>query len=205
MSEVIEDYIRKNPAGSEAEGFDGFLRMERISSWVGNDEGRKERLRREFTRVWAAMHPVVVAKLGPGALDAPQQRDSRAPPSPEPFGRESATRDRAASRPNAPQMSRPDTGKVGHRPTPSEAQDLARHLNLLCATCSRLDVWRVGGDIVCRNCGRKYDDLLDLVPVTPVGPFAYAFGEGLTGWLTAGGIAAGLAALYILLRSLRWG
>jgi hypothetical protein len=183
VSEVIEDYIRRNPSDSEDHAFDGFLKMDRIATWVGNDDGRRERLRREFTRVWSAMHPVVLPKMGPAALEPPKPRETRS----------------TDARPRAPEP------KPAHRPTALETKEPPRKLHLLCATCSKMDVWRSDGQFLCRNCGRSYDDLLDLIPVRPVGPFAFMFGDGATGWLTAGGITVGLAALYYLLRSLRWG
>lgn len=165
VSEVIEEFIRRNPQlALEPDAFESFLHVDRIRAWVGADGSRRERLRREFSRVWADMHPVVVSKGQ--ALEPPRARPAPPPPAP-----------RAAP----------------------------RKLHLLCAACSRMDVWSVEGRVECRHCGRAYDDLLDLVPVKPVGPFAYLFGEGAAGWLTAAGVAAGLAGLYLALRWLRWG
>jgi hypothetical protein len=61
-------------------------------------------------------------------------------------------------------------------------------------------VWLQGGTLSCRSCGTVYDDMLSLVPVRPVGPFAYLFGEGVKGILTATGIGLLLLAVYGVLK-----
>lgn len=154
MSEVIETYIRRHPAMPESEAFEGFLRDERISRWVGADEARRERLRAEFARVWGQVRPSATA---------------------------------APARP-APAL-----------PPPSQLAP-PRRLQVMCPACERLDVWSDAGVVECRACGAVYDDLLRLVPVRPVGPFAFLFGEGWTGVATAGGVALLLLGLYGVLR-----
>lgn len=74
-----------------------------------------------------------------------------------------------------------------------------RKLAVMCTTCGRVDVWMHGDIIGCRACGHVYDDMLQLVRVTPVGPFAFLFGEGWVGYATATGIAGGFVLLYFLL------
>jgi hypothetical protein len=157
VSEVIEEFIRRNPDLPESAAFDGFLQQERIQRWVGADPMRRERLRAEFVRVWRSMHP---------------SSDGRTPV--------------VVVREPAP------------APSPSPAP--AQKLDLMCAECNRLDVWRQAGVLSCRSCGRVYDDMLQLVPVKPVGPFEFMFGEGAAGWLAAAGIALLLLALYGVLR-----
>lgn len=160
LSEVIEEYIRRNGGMGEPEAFETFLQQERIRAWVGGDTGRRERLHREFTRVWATLHP--------------------------------------PSTPSKPARSEATTVQVDvRRPSVSSP---ARRLQVLCAACNRLEVWSQDGAIECRSCGRTYDNFLDLIPVKPVGPFAFVFGEGAEGWLTAGGIVALLLALYGVMR-----
>ena len=171
MSEVIEEFIRRNPGAHEADAFERFLKEPRISQWVGDDAGRRERLHREFARVWGNLHS--------GAGGAPAAVTT-APP--RPVVRE-APRDA------------PRQVKVDVRPDAS-----GRRLQLLCPACTRVDVWLQGGVISCRSCGTVYDDMLALVPVKPVGPFAYLFGEGWKGYLTATGIGLLLLGVYGVLK-----
>lgn len=180
MSEVIEDFIRRNPDLPEADAFESFLRMERISTWVGGDASRRERLRKEFSRVWTVMHPVVVAKSAP-TLEPPR------------------------ARPGGTGPAGPSTPPAPPRPSARVPTESPRRLHLLCGTCSRMEVFQTGEQIECRHCGHVYEDLLDLIPVRPVGPFAFLFGEGTVGWLTAAGIGGALIGLYLALRWLRWG
>jgi hypothetical protein len=77
----------------------------------------------------------------------------------------------------------------------------ARQLQVLCTSCKRTTVWMDGDLIQCRACGHTYDDMLQLIRVTPVGPFEFLFGEGWKGAAVAAAIAAGLAGLYFLLRA----
>lgn len=175
MSEVIETYIRRHPGASEPEAFEGFLREERIKQWVGGDETRRERLRREFARVWSAIHNPegAAAKAGPAG---PQS---------------------AVLQPRAVRIEVQTPEKALHV---NAAGPHARKLDLLCTQCTRYDVWLAEGTIACRGCGRVYDDMLALVPVKPVGPLEFMFGEGWVGYATAAGIAAGLALLYVVFR-----
>lgn len=180
MSEVIEEYIRRNPSLSQDAAFEGFLKIERIRLWVGTDETRRERLRREFTRVWTTMH----------SDNSPSQQGANA-------------QQAALVRPQAsqPAPARPAAPADAPAPPPRLKTGAPRRLNVLCPSCSHLDVWLQGGDIGCRACGRDYDDMLQLIPVKPVGPFAFMFGEGIEGGLKAAGVAVGLLALYL---GLRW-
>lgn len=73
-------------------------------------------------------------------------------------------------------------------------------LSLLCSVCNRIDIWRAGDVISCHNCGRVFDDMLELVPVKAVGPFAFAFGEGIGGVAVAVGLLLLLILLYGVLR-----
>lgn len=175
MSEVIETYIRRHPGASESEAFDGFLHEERIKQWVGADENRRERLRREFTRVWSTIHNPegAAAKSGPAG---PQSTVLQ----PRPVRIEVQATEKAIN--------------------VNTAGPHARKLELLCPRCTRYDVWLAEGTIACRGCGNVYDDMLALVPVKPVGPLAFMFGEGWVGYVTAGGIAVALTLLYIFVR-----
>lgn len=181
MSEVIENYIRRHAEVPEAEAFEGFLRDERIRRWVGEDEGRRDRLRREFSKVYAS--------LGQGA-SAPQVAQQVPPP----HGRSGPAGPTAAA--TAPRPLRVEV----HAPAHAAPEGFARQLQLLCRDCAKYDVWLQGGTIQCRRCGREYDDMLSLIPVKPIGPFAFVFGEGWVGYVTAGGLAAGLGFLYYLVR-----
>ena len=176
MSEVIENYIRKHPDQSEKDAFEGFLNEERIKSWVGNDDSRKERLRKEFGRVWGSMHV-----------------------------QGSVTQSGARAGPSGPaQMQQPKTVRVDVTPeaehAPGRPGAAARKLGVLCANCKHTDVWMQGDVIQCHRCGRYYDDMLSLIRVTPVGPGEFLFGEGWKGAATGVGIVAGLVGLYYLLR-----
>jgi len=184
VSEVIESYIRRNPGLSEKDAFEGFLREERIRAWVGADESRKERLRKEFGRVWGSMH-------GDGQL----ARASRAGPS------------------GPASLEQPRTVRVNIQAEPEQAAKQvppslappsadARKLSVMCTVCGRIDVWMQADHIGCRSCGRAYEDMLQLIRVTPVGPFAFLFGEGWVGYATAGGIVGAFTLLYFLLRGL---
>ena len=42
MSEVIEEYIRRNSGMQESVAFEAFLQQDRIKAWVGTDESRKD-------------------------------------------------------------------------------------------------------------------------------------------------------------------
>lgn len=139
---------------------------------MGDDAGRRERLQREFSRVWETLHAASSGGPASAAL-APRPVVQEAPPA------------REAPRPL----------KVEVRPDAS-----ARKLSLLCPACARVDVWLQAGVLSCRSCGTAYDDMLALVPVKPVGPFEYLFGEGLKGILTAAGIGLLLLAVYGVLK-----
>lgn len=76
----------------------------------------------------------------------------------------------------------------------------ARRLTLMCPACNELEVWTRGGLIECRGCGRHYENMLELVPVQPVGPFTYVFGEGWVGFATAVGLVLLLLAIYGVFR-----
>lgn len=78
----------------------------------------------------------------------------------------------------------------------------ARKLQVMCTSCGRVDVWMQSDVIGCRSCGHVYDDMLQLIRVTPVGPFEFLFGEGWAGYATAAGLAGGFALLYFLLRGI---
>lgn len=173
MSEVIENYIKRHPDLSEKDAFDGFLNEDRIKSWVGIDDSRRERLRREFGRVWGAMH--VEGQVTAGG--------ARAGPS-GPSG-----------------LQQPRTVRVEVQPESVSGQGgtPARKLSVLCSNCKHMDVWMQGDTVQCHRCGRYFEDMLSLVRVTPVGPFAFLFGEGWKGAGVAGGIVGGLALLYLLL------
>lgn len=185
MSEVIENYIRRHPDVGEKEAFDGFLHEERIKAWVGTDETRKERLRKEFGRVWGSMHVEGQvshsgARAGPsGPSQMQQPRSVRVDLTPQ------AELPPQAARPSAPRAP-PGAG--------------ARKLQVMCTACHQVNVWMQSDEILCRSCGTVYDDMLQLIRVTPVGPFEFLFGEGWKGAAVATGIAAGLVGLYFLLR-----
>ena len=179
MSEVIESYIRKHPDLSEKDAFEGFLKEDRISTWVGTDDSRRERLRKEFGRVWGSLH--VSGQLASSARSGPS--------GPAPMQQARTLRVEVQPEQEAP----------AERVRPVGAG--ARQLQVLCTSCKRLTVWMDGDLIQCRACGHTYDDMLQLIRVTPVGPFAFLFGEGWKGVAVAGGIAAGLVGLYFLLRA----
>lgn len=175
MSEVIETYIRRHPGASESEAFDGFLREERIKQWVGADEGRRERLRREFSRVWSTLN-----------------NPEGAPAKSGPAGPQSAV---LQPRPVRVEVHAPEKALHVHAAGPH-----ARKLDLLCPACTRYDVWLAEGTIACRGCGAVYDDMLALVPVKPVGPLEFVFGEGWVGYARAAGLAVALTLLYMFVR-----
>lgn len=175
MSEVIENFIRRNPDLSEKDAFDGFLNEDRIKTWVGADDSRKERLRKEFGRVWGSLH-VQGQVASSGARSGPSG----------PSGLQQTRTVRVEITPEAM------TGRAG------PAGPAARKLSVLCANCKHVDVWMQGDSIQCHRCGRHYEDMLSLVRVTPVGPYEFLFGEGWSGAAVGVGIAAGLIALYLL-------
>lgn len=175
MSDVIEAYIRRNSGMTEEAAFEGFLREDRIRSWVGTDESRKERLRREFQRVWASLHP-------PSTPSRQTQPLVRPAPTAAP----------------APVAVRP----VVEVPHPAPAAAAPRKLQVLCTTCGKLDVWLESGIILCHHCQTPYDNMLDLIPVKPVGVLEFYFGTGWQGLATAVGIVVGLALLYVFLQVL---
>lgn len=182
MSEVIETYIRAHPGVTENDAFEGFARQERIAAWLGNDATRRERLRREFARVWSQMEG---STSGPQRMVQHARREggpslTQAPPArPEPL----------------PAMPEAEPMRVPVRPGAN-----ARKLSLLCPNCESLDVWSESGRVSCHHCGRGYDNMLELIPVQAVGPFAFLLGEGATGWLTAGGLVLLLLVLYGVLK-----
>lgn len=139
---------------------------------MGNDAARRDRLQREFARVWAA---------------------TRAPAVPAPVPAAPAPRE-------TPRPLRVEVGRKGASPVVSSVSQAPRRLQLLCPACERLDVWLADGVISCHHCGREYDDMLALVPVKPVGPFEYVFGEGPMGLLKAAGVALLLLAVYGVLK-----
>lgn len=205
MSEVIENYIRRNPGLSEKDAFDGFLKEDRIQSWVGKEESRKDRLRKEFGRTWGSMHadtaPSSTARSGPSGPTMQQPRsvhvDAPVRPQETPPAHVQVER-----RPLAPKGTPMATDSPHGAPSGAQAIGGGRRLQVMCTTCKRIEVW-MGTDheIKCRRCGTVYHDMLHLVRVHPVGPLAFYFGEGWKGPVTAAGILAGLVALYFLLRS----
>ena len=180
MSEVIEDYIRRNSGMREDQAFEAFLQQDRIKAWVGTDEGRRERLRREFGRVWSTLHPPMTTARPAAEKTRPPQEAvqvevRRAPPAPA-----------------APVQ--PQHAEAPRAPAPP------KKLHVLCPTCGKHDVYNHGGVITCRTCSHKYDDMLELIPVQPVGPGTFLFGEGWKGIATAAGIVAALVLTYLVLR-----
>ena len=177
MSEVIEEFIRAHPSASENEAFEGFAAQERIRSWLGSDATRRERLRREFARVWIQMESKA---NGASATLVPPRPVTRAPDAPAP-----------ASAPTLP--------APGSEPVLVKAQPAgpARHLKVLCTACEAVDVWAEAGHVRCRRCGHEYRDMLELIPVKEVGVLQFVFGEGSFAWIAAGGILLLLAALYL--------
>lgn len=182
MSEVIETYIRRHPGLTAREAFEGFLAEDRIKAWVGSDPARRERLQAEFERVWGSMSGE--------ARPAPPVAPPAPPASP------------ARSGPAGPVIHAPRTFRVEVSTPVADAPKAAhgRKLEVMCTSCRRVDVWMQGETIACRSCGHAYDDMLQLIRVTPVGPFEFLFGEGWVGYATATGLAGGLVLLYFLLR-----
>lgn len=174
MSEVIESFIRRHPGLSEKEAFEGFLREDRIKAWVGTDDSRRERLRAEFGRVWGSLN--VEGKVASTS---------------------------ARSGPSGPALQSPRTLRVDVQPKQVARQPPgpgARRLQVMCTTCGKINVWMQDDRVACRTCGHTYDDMLQLIRVTPVGPFEFLFGEGWAGYATAAGIAVAFVGLYFLLR-----
>jgi ribosomal protein S27E len=168
VSDVIEDYIRRHPSPSLDEAFRGFLGEARIHAWVGTDAARRDRLYREFTRVWGAtMSPrgaySTLGSNGRSVLLSPTiatvRRDAAPPPTQE-----------------------------------------GRQLRVLCPACASFAVYSVGTTVSCTACGAVHEDMLALIPVTPVGPFAFVFGSGWKGAVRAVLVGAALVALYGVLR-----
>lgn len=178
MSDVIETYIRRNSGMTEDAAFEGFLQEDRIKSWVGADDSRKERLRREFTRVWASLHP-------PATTSRPGQPLTRSAPQQQ----------------TAPVVVRPVVS-VAPAAAPHPSASGARKLPVLCTTCGRLDVWLEEGIILCHACSTPFDNLLDLIPVKAVGVLEFYFGTGWKGMATAVGIVVGFVLLYVFLQVL---
>lgn len=174
MSEVIENYIKRHPGLSEKDAFEGFLNEDRIKAWVGTDDSRKERLRKEFGRVWGSMHVEGQVASPGGARSGP-------------------------AGPSGLQQARTVRVEVAPESVTGQGGSPARKLSVLCSNCKHMDVWMQGDTIQCHRCGRYFEDMLSLVRVTPVGPFAFLFGEGWKGAATAGGIVVGLGLLYLLL------
>lgn len=183
MSEVIEEYIRRNSGMSEDAAFEAFLAQERIKAWVGSDPSRRERLRREFARMWTSLHPPSTTSRQ-GTL----VREARVEPV------------QVEVRAEAPRPAEPRPAPTPAPPQPKLRTGPPRRLQVMCPVCSHTEVWLQEGIIQCRHCSREYDDMLQLIPVRPVGPFAYVFGDGVEGVLKAGGVFVALAALYMLLR-----
>lgn len=180
MSEVIEEYIRRNSGMREDEAFEAFLQQDRIRAWVGTDDGRKERLRREFTRVWQTLHPPMTA-----ARPAAEKMRGPAP--------EVQVEVRRAPAPAAPVQPQ-------HAEAPRHAGP-GKKLQVLCPTCGKHDVFNQGGIIACRTCSHRYEDMLELIPVQSVGPFTFLFGHGWKGFATAVGIVVALGLVYLVLRA----
>lgn len=197
VSEVIENYIRRHPDLSEKDAFDGFLNEERIKAWVGQDDSRKERLRKEFGRVWGTISGEGQLASGPKAgPSGPTARVAQRAVHVEAL-QSTVTEERRVLAPIG------TPGGLGTRPpsTGSLAVGGGRQLQVLCTNCRRIDVWMNDDQsILCRRCGKHYDDMLQLIRITPVGPFEFMFGEGWKGAATAAGIVAGLAGLYFVLR-----
>lgn len=209
MSEVIEEFIRTHSDLPEREAFETFLGQDRIKTWVGQDPARRDRLQREFSRVWGTLQGASASSQAPVAA-AVQRPPAHAPPPPPPppAPREAPPPEPAPAR----ESPRPTRVQVRHeRPAPpapasrpmgasSSVSTATRRLNLLCPACARLDVWLQDGEISCHGCARVYDDMLALVPVKPVGPFEYVFGEGPMGYVKAAGVGTLLLLVYGVLK-----
>lgn len=194
MSEVIRDFISAHGGLGETEAFELFLKEERIRAWVGSDPQRKSRIQREFARQWALHH----------ASDPPSQ--AQPSPSSSPGPSSGPSRQPTIVQVRSPEPAAPSLGPARLGPSgPSARGDrsegaAARKLTLMCPACREVEVWTRGGAIECRSCGREYDNMLELVPVHPVGPFAFLFGEGAVGLLTAAGLVLLLLLTYGVFR-----
>jgi len=189
VSEVIENFIRRRPGISRDEALEEFLGDDRIATWIGGDASRRTRLENEFARVWEDVTSGPLDPSSAAALDAPEvisheEGDARPPADPRTLA------------PKIPSKAAPPTPPVRR----IEGAPPARRLDLLCPNCAAFDVWSEDGIVACHNCHAEYDNMLDLVPVEPVGPFAFLFGDGWMGWVTAAGLTAALAILYLVLR-----
>jgi hypothetical protein len=91
---------------------------------------------------------------------------------------------------------RPSSPRTVEVRTPAADAGPPRQLSLLCPACMKLDVWSRGDLVECYSCGRVYDDLLALVPIRRIGPFAFVFGTGWRGVATAAGLTLLLVAVY---------
>lgn len=194
VSEVIENFIRRHPQLSESEAFDGFLSEDRIKSWVGTDQSRRERLRKEFGRVWAEHHVEQVRAQTPTSARAGPSGPARTSPS-------QAIRVEVTPSAQGPPVAPPSAPGPAQASRASATNGGGRKLQVLCTKCRRVDVWMAANNTVqCRACGLQYDDMLQLIRVTPVGPFEFIFGQGWRGIAMGAGIVAGLVGLYLILR-----
>lgn len=196
----IESFIRSRRDASREQAFGEFLQTPRIKDWASGDESRVERLRSEFNRAWDRVN---------GDGDDAQDAVDAAAPAPPASGKTRTVTPTARGKraPPEPAMEKPSASDAV---TGAQDAKWARFgkvtQSVMCPKCgsvrlhAHLDHDAV--NIRCRQCDSVYTDLLELIPVRRVGPFAFLFGEGLGGVGTAVGLGAALALVYGVLK---WG
>lgn len=178
--ETLREFVVRNRALPKDEALALVLDMPKVRAWAGTDGARRDRLVREFERLWAEV-------AAPAETERPQRATPRAQPHMGPAHAHADERVvREATRP--PKVVR------------------SRREKFICASCGSYDIYSEsdGHDVHvrCRQCKAEYPDLLQLVPVVEVGPFELFFGRGREAAVKVGAIALVWAALILIMRLL---
>lgn len=198
--ETLREFVVRNRDMPKDAALAQVFDMPKVRSWVGNDAARRERLMREFERLWAEV-AVEQASAAPERAGAPLQR--RQPSAAEP------PRYRETEPVHRPHMgpahAHADEGVVREAARPMRAVR-ARREKFICSACGSYDIYSESDGrevrVRCRQCKTEFPDLLELVPVVEVGPFELFFGRGREAAVKAGAIVVLWAVVYLLLRML---
>lgn len=176
--ETLREFVVRNRSLPKDQALAQVLEMPKVRAWVATDAARRDRLTREFERLWAEV------------ATEPATQTPRAPPRTAHMG---------------PAHLRGDETMLGEPARPPKVVR-SRREKFICSACGSYDIYSESdGNAVrvrCRQCKTEFPDLLALVPVVEVGPVELFFGRGREAVVKIGAIVLLWVAVYGLLRLL---
>lgn len=177
--ETLREFVLRNRGLPKAQALDQVFEMPKVRAWVGSDTARRERLTREFERLWAEV--------------AVGESPARLAPRPQPH--------------MGPAHQHADERVVREAARPPKVVR-SRREKFICSACGSYDIFSESDGhavhVRCRQCKTEFPDLLALVPVVEVGPFELFFGHGREAAVKIGAITLVWAAVILLMRLLVW-